>query len=527
MNCLHKFIKSSFIILMLLLVAIPAFSAESNINMLTNYFDLVVSGNIESAYYLWTDEARERSSRFGIEYVDIPLKVDCNSPIIRNVELMRDYLQPPVKKEYKLPYGFSVMEYSNLVEQNIIQHKYYARNIDDYHWLTYAQQYYSIGWMSLESEYFRIHFDSSLENQLHQVTLHEADRYVERMGEVLGLTNEDISMIKEKKIEYFFCKSDEQVKEITGHLIKGTLDLPSNDIISAFFPHYHELVHLLVNIKLKKLPLYTLPIVREGLAVHLGGRWGKAPSTLEGIGQFLLSQDMITIESILTMNDFNNNSVSDIAYPVAGLFSGFIIENIGIKEYLDLYLQLSGDFEKASGLTADNVKQLIKEKLQFESWEQVNEKFNAYLDRHVLQNPMMSPGLSKKGKEIYSDSTIRCMEDDEWFSFEVSAVEADTVTGNILFGFDEQLKIFRSILFEEQYKGGYPFEGYRYGIRYDQNEVGVYDYATNHLIAKYIFGLQPDEAYLNEKEHKLYFKFRKEVLDYQLADDKKIKVLPN
>ena len=45
------------------------------------------------------------AERFGIEYYDIPMKLDCTSPIIRNLAIMRDYLQPPVKMHEKLDPG--------------------------------------------------------------------------------------------------------------------------------------------------------------------------------------------------------------------------------------------------------------------------------------------------------------------------------------------------------------------------------------------------------------------------------------
>lgn len=522
-----KYIKSAGYILIGLFLFVKPVFADTDVQVLANYFDLVVSGNTESAYYLWTDACRERAGRFGIEYTDIPLKVDCNSPIIRNIDLMRDYLQPPVKKESKMPQGFSSLLYSSLVGGKVVEYTYYMRNIEGYFWLTYPQQYYALDWKTKTTKYFNIHYDSTLELYLNPIVLDEADNAVERLGRSLNLSDDDLTMIANKKIEYFYCESDDRVKDITGHLIKGTFDLPSNDIISAFFPHYHEIVHLLVNVKLRKLPLYTIPLFREGIAVDLAGRWGKAPQTLESIGEFLLDQNIVALDSIISMSDFNNNAVSDVAYPVAGLFSGYIIDQTGMDNYLKLYRDLSGNFKSLSSLRADSIKSIIVTSLGKKDWGTINKEFVEYLHKTIDKNAGMLPGSLAKGKELRSLEHVKITENKDWIGIEATGLPGDTITGNILFGYNDSLKDYRSSLFNEQYKGEKAFHGYRFGIRFDQNEAGVYDYATNHLVAKYIFGLQPSDDYYNEKEKKIYFKFRKDVIPYELTDKTQIKVMPN
>ncbi|KAA3631617.1 MAG: hypothetical protein DWP97_12625 [Calditrichaeota bacterium] len=515
-----------FILIIFVVLLSPVSKSENVPLMLGNYFDLLVSGNTESAYFLWTEEARERAGRFGIEYTDIPLKIDCNSPIVRDIEMMRDYLQPPVKTAIQLNDGFTTLRYSHVIKGDLVEYDYTAREINGYQWLTFKQQYYTSGWKTTSSKYFNIRHVDYLKTQLNPIVLDEADAFVERMAQMLELSNDDLNLLAEKKMEYFYCENDEKVKLMTGHLIKGTFDLPSNDIISAFFPHYHEITHLLINFKLRKLPLYTLPIFREGIAVHLAGRWGKAPKTLEGIGEFLISQDIVNVDSILTMSSFNKNSQADVAYPAAGLFTGYLIDEIGLKKYLEMYLEFSGKFKPLLMLSVADIQHKILSFTNKTDWKEVQDSFASFLKRQIKEKALMLPGSEPKAKEVVQHENITISETSDWFCIEVDGAQVDTVKGNLLFGFDEQLTAFVSSLKGEQYKSdGALDDGFRYGVRFDQNEVGVYDYATSHLVAKYIFGLNPSDEYFNGESKKLRFKFRKDVLHYALTDKTEFKLL--
>ena len=102
-------------------------------------------------------------------------------------------------------------------------------------------------------------------------------------------------------------------------------------------------------------------------------------------------------------------------------------------------------------------------------------------------------------------------EDKDWFGFELKSGN-NPVTGNFLFEPYEEMVGEKSLLFEEHYKGEYPFEGFRYGLRFDVNEAGLYDYVSNHLVAKYIYGLQPSDDFYGEGKKIIKVKMRKDLL---------------
>jgi hypothetical protein len=122
---------------------------------------------------------------------------------------------------------------------------------------------------------------------------------------------------------------------------------------------------------------------------------------------------------------------------------------------------------------------------------------------------MARPGVVGKGKELIHADRVTVTQDKDWVSFEFASDPSREVTeGNLLFGKDQRLVNTRSPLFDEQYQMGYPYDGFRYGVRIDQNEAGLYDYATNELVAKYIWGITPSEEYYNASDRKVRVKFR-------------------
>ena len=80
-------------------------------------------------------------------------------------------------------------------------------------------------------------------------------------------------------------------------------------------------------------------------------------------------------------------------------------------------------------------------------------------------------------------------------------------------------------MFIEQYRSEIPFEGHRYGVRFDANEAGLYDYATNMLLAKYIAGVDPSDDYIDQQNHKVAFRIRKNLTNGVLPSETGYKFL--
>lgn len=518
----------SFLIFTSLIQAQTESPGRQETILMKDYFDLIISGNFESASYLWAPESIQRARKFGIEYDNIVMKNDCTSPIIRKLDVMMSFLQPPIKNIMTLQDHYSQLVYSTVVKGQKVEHDYYAKKLGNYYWLVYPQDYYGRQYQMMQTKYFEIHYPEERKAYLNPIVLDEADKFIDSTCRKLGLTKEDLDLLEEKKITYFFCDNDQTVKYMTGHLVKGTYDMASNDIISAFFPHYHELSHFLVNYKLRKLPLYTLPLFREGMAVYLGGRWGKTNDALNEMASYLYQMKFVEIDSILTMHQFEKNASSEISYPVAGLFCRFIAEKTDFDNLMKMYLDFSGEFDTLIRLSDSEIKEEISKETGYASWSEMLSDFDNFL-KDILENQaVIMPGKLKDGKPIVEQKYYTLTEKDNWIGLEYTSNQNDTMmSANILFDKEESLSNYSSLIFEDQYRDTLSYNGYRFGIRFDKFEAGIYDYATSQLLAKYIWSISPSDDYIDKENNKLYFKFDKKILGDILPVEENVKVLAN
>jgi hypothetical protein len=388
------------------------------------------------------------------------------------------------------------LDFSRLVNNSLVEHSYYMYFDSSYYWLSFSQDFFCRDWPVDSSRYLRINAHPTVGKYLNSAVLYEVDRFIEETAASLNIEASMLDTIADRKIEYFFCESDQRIEQICGHRVKGFLDLPSNDIISSFFPHNHEIVHLLVNIKLRQLPLFTQPLLREGLAVHFGGRWAKAPAALSGLGAFLLREELVSLDSLLTYSGFNSAAGPDIAYPVAGLFSSFLIDRVGVDDFLSLYRQLSGSEAEVEAMTAEEVKAAIGATAELE-WPALLDEFAAFIDRTLTEDASFLPGSVRQAKLLIEGAGFSISADDDWLVFEFPYDNDMPPIGSFEFGYDARLVGAGSMLFEEQHGRQTPFDGYRFAIQFDGNEAGLYDYATNHLVGKHIQSLTPSPEYLD------------------------------
>jgi len=408
------------------------------IALLEQYIELLFTDNFESAGYIWTEEAQERAGRFGITYTGIPLKSDVGSPLVRLMEEIHYDLSRPKFSAVKLTEKDYLVSYSQFVRGKTIKHDYYATKVGNWYRFIYPQDFFGRDWIKDESRFIHVKSHPDVSKYVHKAALKEVDAFVLQMAESLNLSDETLKQIEKEKIQFFYCDTDSTVKILSGAFVKGTLDLSSNDIISAGFPHFHELAHLLINIKLKEFPLYTLPLFREGVAVHFGGRWGKRPATLFDIGAFLYDIELSSLDSILTMDDFGPTASADISYPVAAAFTAFLVDELGVDGYFKLYRKFSGDLTELINLTDEQIGSTIVEELKFEEWSELVEKFEDYLAIRATTNRVSSAGLPDKGKVRVTGDDFTIIENKIWTGFEFRLPDLSS-SGSLLFGQDKQL----------------------------------------------------------------------------------------
>ncbi|HAQ61020.1 TPA: hypothetical protein DCR49_03335 [Candidatus Delongbacteria bacterium] len=383
-------------------------------------------------------EEFDLSNRLGIEYVDVQNKFMIGYGIDRN--FITESVFNEVISSYKIEniaHDFSILKI-NIPSKNY-KTEYFFINEN-----LVSRPYFYLkkeNWDTLNSDY--ILFFSKDSARLSDYSVKKLNRFIDAMITLLKISKEQSVNLKKNKLVYILCENQEEIKRISGFDTRGIFFLGQNYLVSTYNYHVHEISHFLINYKLNKLPLFTLPVLQEGFAVAYGGRGGKQPSVLYNIGRFLLESDLIKINDILTKSGFEQFDAS-LSYPVSGLYVKYLVDNFGIEKFLEIYKDNS-----TTDLLITQLKLNITETDLYE--------FNKYLNTKI----------SNKIKPVNTKGEV---------NYYFSAKDTIFISNK------PSLTCYSSDIFNEIFKYT-EYANYKYGIIPSENGVSVYNFFTNELIA--------------------------------------------
>jgi hypothetical protein len=315
------------------------------------------------------------------------------------------------------------------------------------------------------------------------------------MSDLLKIPESKKRLLEQEKILYILCRDEEEIKKISGFNTRGIYILAYDEIITTYNCHFHEIAHLLINFKLKDLPLYTLPFLQEGFATATGGRGGLGRNVLLDIGEFLHKSRFIPFNSIITKEEFLSEDAS-LTYPVAALYNLFLMEELGIESYLEMYLNYSGDADYAANLNLNSIKLPSLEKFNkyIKSYRQ---KSGIFID---INEEFKPAAQGKSGAISVSENFYRIK-----------------IRSNLLLRTADPPQDYTSKKFKEVFPG-VAYAGYKYLIKADSREVNIYNLYTNILIASYSAGFKIDNKEVPGEEGYFIFYLNKDVFEENLID---------
>lgn len=333
-------------------------------------------------------------------------------------------------------------------------------------------------WSVTGSKYFNFLLkDKSLTNEY---AIKMLDEFVEQTGKLFHFTEEDFSLLEKEKIYYVLCDGEDEVEKLTGYKARGMYNLAGDMIITTYNSHYHELVHLLVNYKLKTLPSYTHSFLQEGIAVALGGRGGLSHSSLLYIASFLETSGFFSYKEILKNSDFKMNDAS-ITYPVSGLYNSFLLGQLGAEKYFQLYRKYSSDESSINEMEFDT--NVLPSESEWKSFQQ------SYVNPISIVTEISDDRKFYQGGDYY------------YFNLnEPLFIKADELT-------DYQSKLFKELFPGREYKGE------KYGIIPKEKEITVYNFFTNNIEASYSTGFSLEQQNLKNENGDWCFKIQVKVFD--------------
>ncbi|MEZ4823875.1 MAG: hypothetical protein R2942_16330, partial [Ignavibacteria bacterium] len=295
----------------------------------------------------FSEEDLKKSNRLKISFDDVKYKFLITYDI--NEEVKKDILN------YNFPYSISVLELSkNFTELKFTcdRLKLSKKFLFTDKKLIFPSTYYSDKWKIIKSDYFSFYISDP--DMFNENCSEYLDRYVENLMNFMKFSEEEKKHLKKEKILYLFCKDENEIEKICGYNTKGMYLLDEDAVITTYSYHTHEIAHLLMNYKLKQLPLYTLPFFQEGFAVAVGGRGGLSSNVLMDVGYYTLKSNFVESESLFSKKGFQSEDPS-IAYSVSGLINKIFMDKNGFDEYQRLYLKMSGNSEFIYSISIDNV----------------------------------------------------------------------------------------------------------------------------------------------------------------------------
>jgi len=449
---------------------------------------MLITNSPDLSNYINADEL-QITNRFGIEYEGIENKFLIANEIPK--DLSNDLLNGKNKYEYNLE---SLMDNFSLLTITIptlnLKREYFLKDP----FLVTSAYYHSRTWKTITTDYFK--FFVSDETLFNDYSINLLENCINRMSEILSFTVEERNKLKENKIFYFLCKDEEEIQKVTGFATRGIFILAQDYVITTYNTHYHELLHFLINYKLRKLLLYTHPFLQEGFAVAFGGRGGLEAHTISEMGVFLIKAGFTNYKELLSKLDIQKTDAS-ISYPISGLYTEFLIKNIGIDNYLKLYRKYSGTSEK-----------VLSEKINEEDLLSEG-KWNLFIDSLSSQNPVVI-----KTELSVSDYKIITKQND----FEVYENEKDylfRMRDTLLISTPTIISNFKSKIFSQHFPNR-KYNSEKYLIIANQNEISVYNLFSNNLIGKYVASFSLPPKTVPHKDRFYEFVIKRDLFDEKL-----------
>lgn len=435
-----------------------SYSQNIDSNIISFFHDLISDSTGLSKYV--AESELEKSNRLGITYAGV------NNKFLISYDIAADLKQKIAQGIY--PYklnskdlGNGIQYVSFTVEKLNYSKDFYFQDKK----LISPITYFSAGWKNFSSRHFNFFISDT--NLFNNYSITYLESYIEGMLNLLNFNPEERTLLEEEKIIYVLCKDNNEIKKVTGFDTRGLYILAYDEIVTTYNCHLHELSHLLINYKLKTLPLYTLAFFQEGFSVATGGRGGISRDILLDSGHYLHKTGFVPFNSIVTQAEFHSENAS-VTYPVSGFYSFYLLDKYGLEFYLDTYRKYSGNEEYITNLKIGSV--MLPSVDEFETY------VKNYKKRSGI-NLSYSGGAQRV---IYEGLPGRIIEVDSTYNF--------IMRQNLLLSENNPLANYSSSkLFELFPKLKY--NGEKYLITADKKEVNIYNLYTNILVDSYSSGL--------------------------------------
>ena len=436
------------------------------------FFDALIYSKPEITDYINTDELA-RSQRLGITYIDVKHKFLIGSDIPESIK------EGIISGKYTYKVSEVQLEESYTEATITVPEVNFSRIYYFNEGFVSGSAYHTRLWTVRQSKYFNFRIEEPV--YFNEYCIKRLDGYVDMMADTLGFSDSEKRILEKEKIGYLLCLDETGVEKITGYKARGIAMLGSDEVVTSYQTHFHEVAHIIINYKLKKLGLYTLPFFMEGFAVATGGRGGIAPGVVTHIGCYLQKTGFLTYDSILTNEQFRNLDGS-MTYPVAGLYNSFLLSMLGGRKYLELYKSVNGSLG-------------FIEKLDISSIDlPTHGKFEEFISNYRNVKIMYVDENNKLKAENYNpDLNGSFTRDGDYIKFFTGSVYTPVING-IQKDKDYISRKYRELNNNTEYNG------MKYIIAAGEESVSIYNLFNDELIFSFNRGFSTDDILIPKQE---------------------------
>ncbi len=468
-------------------------------SLVATYLAAVVAGDTVAASSCWRASDVAGAARLGTACRDLPLKVDGDSPLWW-ARSGAPAAPPPFRRLAPVAAGDGTVTVSLVVgdRADTTRFDYHlARDHGAWRLASPVALAAEAAGDPVEGRFVRLHGVGAAPGRpataAGRALLATLDSCVVAMLDRLGAGADLRTRLETGKLGYLLLPPAD-VARLAGAPTVGVANLQQDVVVTSHPCHAHELAHLVVNAWLRRAPAFMLPLLQEGVAVQLGGRWGRHPRVLERVGRTAIDAGWVALDDLLERDAFGGLP-ADLSYAPAGVFAGHVLDTFGTEGLRRACLAASGTLPEVAGWGRDVIRQRLADALTSD-WGAIAEGFarRAAVPAGTGLSAGLTAALPAAATEACSDS----------FCFAVAAGEAavDIVftaapgapaEGALLFGGGDA-PVGPNALFAEHFPGR-PWQGQTHGLLVSPDEARLYDYRLQLLVALHAEGFWPDPAW--------------------------------
>jgi len=467
------------------------------------YSRSVIAGDHAAARACWHPDDLAAAARLGLAYAGEAPKVDLDSPLWTHVQAIRDTVfghrfgPPTILQSGPFAGHASLMLVVDPRGPNRATKQYLLEPDGQGGWLLARHERLLAERGPATAGRFVTVFErrTGAPWTLPEHLLTDLDAAVAEMAARLGYTTRRLDDLERAQLHYLLADPP-TVDYVAGARTVGVAMLPTDMVVTSHPHHAHELAHLLVNSWLEGPPLFTLPLLQEGLAVNLGGRWGRHSRVLDRIGRKLLLAGDPTIDQMLTRDAFHALG-PDMTYAPAGVFAGFLLDAFGPGGLRAAYLAASGSLTEVAAWSSDEVKQRLATALQV-SWDDLAARFAASLDDgsvpglQPVDGDWLAAARVREGPQQHSQGLrARLLQHEGAAGVLVDADRGPAAAALLFGGGDPEAQ--PNPLFAEHFPGA-TYRGETHALILTPAEARLYDYRRQILLELHSEGFWPSDG---------------------------------